>query len=359
VWTALGATAAAQLAVAPLLLVHFGSIPLFAPLTNVVASPLVAMSTALGGCGVLAGVGPITALGLVPASLVLGLARFAVDLPQLGSSAVAAAAAVAALAFIPRLRPLLALAGAVAVAATVVVPASPPGGPQLEVLDVGQGDAVLLRGPAGEVVLIDGGPDPGVLRRALRQRGIRRIDLLIVTHRHADHVSGLGGITAVVQISRAWIPADDDGALESVRQELHEAGVAVETPATGWQAAIGVFDLEVLGPRRRYGGINDQSIVVMARAAGRSVALTGDIEVTAQEELGPLHADVMKIPHQGAATSDLGWLAASAPRVAVISVGPNDFGHPAAEVIDALEEAGAVVYRTDRDGTVTIRLDEL
>ena len=77
------------------------------------------------------------------------------------------------------------------------------------------------------------------------------------------------------------------------------------------------------------------------------------------EDLGPLPADVMKVPHQGAATSDVEWLAASAPTLAIISVGPNDFGHPSENVIRVLEAAGADVRRTDRDGDVVVRLDRL
>ena len=121
------------------------------------------------------------------------------------------------------------------------------------------------------------------------------------------------------------------------------AGIPVEVPAPGWRAAVGDFTLEVIGPRRRYAGDNDGSIVLWVTAAERTILLPGDIEAVAQRELGPMPADVMKVPHQGAATSDLGWLAASAPRVAIISVGPNDFGHPSRDVIAALEEAGATV----------------
>ncbi len=92
-----------------------------------------------------------------------------------------------------------------------------------------------------------------------------------------------------------------------------------------------------------------------AHLAGLEILLAGDVEVAAQADLGPIRADVLKVPHQGAATSDRGWLEASAGRMAVISVGPNDYGHPSAWVIEALEGAGATVLRTDRDGDVVIR----
>ncbi len=357
-WTALAATISAQAAVAPLLLVHFGTVPLFAPLANVIAAPLVALSTSLGGIGVLTGLVPITEAGLLPARLVLGVARAAVDLPQLGAVEVSVGVGILALGLVRRLRPLVALLTAVGVAAVTLMPGALPQGSQLEVLDVGQGDAILLRDQHGTVVLVDGGPDGRLLRSELRRRGIRRIDLLVVTHQHADHVTGLDGLAEFVRVDRAWLH-DEDEVLVALASQLTSSGSFVETPAVGWHARVGEFDLEVLGPRRRYAGPNDQSMVIRAVAGGTSVLLSGDIEVVAQRELGPEPADVLKVPHQGAATTDLDWLAASAPRIAVISVGPNDFGHPSPEVIETLERAGAVVFRTDRDGSVLIRLDEL
>ncbi len=355
-WTALGATVSAQAAVAPLLLVLFGSVPLFAPLTNVAAAPLVALSTATGGVGVVIGATPLTGVALLAADAVLGVAHFGRDLPQLGWAGLLAVAAAGALATLPRLRPLVALGGVLAVGAATVLPAHLPSHPEVVFLDVGQGDAILLRGPSGEVVLVDGGPDPAVLRRALLGRGIRRIDLLVATHGHEDHLAGLAGIGQWAVVGRMWHSGDGGEALESLVAEMEAAGVPVEVPGPGWEAEVGAFHLEVLGPVRRYASPNDGSLVLLVTAAGATVLLPGDIEAIAQADLGPLAADVLKVPHQGAATSDLRWLAACAPQVAVIIVGPNDFGHPAVEVVAALEAAGAAVRRTDLEGDVVITL---
>ena len=87
--------------------------------------------------------------------------------------------------------------------------------------------------------------------------------------------------------------------------------------------------------------------------------ISGDIETDAQRDLGPLRRDVLKVPHQGAATSDLGWLVSSAPAIAVISVGSNDYGHPSDRVVEALESAGSLVLRTDVAGTITIPFDRV
>ncbi|MFH1331059.1 MAG: ComEC/Rec2 family competence protein [Actinomycetota bacterium] len=355
-WTALGATVSAQAAVAPLLLIHFGSMPLFAPLANVVAAPLVAAATAAGGVGVVAGATPLTGVALLAADGVLAVARFGRDLPQLGWGGVALAGCAAGLALRPRLRPLVALSGMLAVAALTLPFGGPPDRPEVVFLDVGQGDAVLLRGPAGEVILVDGGPDPAVLRRALLGRGVRRIDLLVATHAHADHVAGLEGITEWAAVGRLWHSGQEGETPAALVQEMRAAAVPVEVPAVGWEAEIGAFRLEVLGPVRRYASPNDGSLVLRVTAGGFIVLLPGDVEVIAQGDLGPLPADVLKVPHQGAATSDPEWLAASAAGVAVISVGPNDFEHPAPEVIAVLERAGATVRRTDREGDVVIGL---
>jgi competence protein ComEC len=357
VWTPLGATLSAQTAVAPLLLIHFGSIPLLAPLTNLVAAPLVTIATGLGGVGALLGADRLVVAATRIAGIVLGIARGAADLPQLGvvAAGLCLGAGILAIAF-RWLRPVVAAATVIAVA-VAVAPARLPSGPLVSFLDIGQGDAALLRGPSGEVILIDGGPDPALLRSRLRAAGVRRIDLLIVTHLHADHAAGLVGLQ--VPVVRVWYaPQLGEGPpFDQVVAEQIRRGAAVTVPAVGTVAQIGSFTIEVLAPLRRYAGPNDGSIVVRVTAAGVSVMFSGDIEAIAQADIGPLPADILKVPHHGSATSDLKWVTASTAAVAVISVGVNDFGHPSPEVIATLEAAGAVVYRTDRDGTVTFRLD--
>jgi competence protein ComEC len=138
---------------------------------------------------------------------------------------------------------------------------------------------------------------------------------------------------------------------------LAEAAIPASVPAPGSHATVGGLDLEVLGPLRRYASPNDQSIVLRVETGSYTVLFSGDIEVIAQQELAGVRADVLKVPHQGAATSDADWLAAVGARIASISVGPNTFGHPADWVIDVLEDSGAVVMRTDRDGDVVVGPD--
>ncbi len=356
-WATLGATLAAQAAVAPLVLWHFGTVSLLAPVANVLAGPLVAFATMAGGIGVLAGLAPVVAAARATAAAVLGIAHVGAAWPQLGSAGAAGLAVAGLLATRPRWRPLLAVGGAVVVVAAVL-PRAPPAAPVVTFLDVGQGDAALLREPGGRVILVDGGPDPARLLEALRRRGVRSVDLMVASHGHADHVTGLLAAATEIPVGTLWHPGHPEPGelLDELLATAAAAGTAIAVPRPGWTAQVGAFRVEVLGPRRRYASPNDQSVVLRVTAGATSVLLPGDIEAVAQRELGPLAADVMKVPHQGAATSDLAWLAASGPALAVVSVGPNPFGHPSPAVIATLERAGAVVRRTDAEGDVDVRL---
>lgn len=359
--TLLGATLSAQVAVAPLLLLHFGSVPLLAPLSNLLAAPLVILATITGGIGLLVGVPVLVRLAVGAAGLVLDIASWASPWPQLGPLGCALAVLLLALATRPRLRPGVTVLATFALALFLLGPVGstgPPTRPVVVFLDVGQGDAVLLRGPMGETVLIDGGPETSTILTALRGRGVRRIELAVLSHPHQDHLSGLLAVLERLPVDRLWHPGVEAG--EPLDRLLETAGqrqVVVEVPSPGWRAAIGSFSIRVVGPLRRYQSPNDQSLVLLAEANGMSVLLPGDIEAVAQQELGPLPADVMKVPHQGAATSDAQWLAESAGAVAVISVGPNTYGHPSQDVVDVLTEAGASVLRTDVSGDIELVFD--
>ena len=354
---ALAITLGAQLAVAPLLLVHFGTVPLLSPLTNLVAAPVVTLATAAGGVAVLTGSATATAIATWLAGIVLTISHLAAGWPQLGAAGLAGVAAVAGAARLRPLRPLVALGAALVVAAGLL-PAGRVVVPTLVFLDVGQGDATLLLGPEGETILVDGGPDPSRLLAKLRGRGIDHIDLMVATHGDKDHIAGLGAVLTAYPVGRLWHPGHTEGSelYAALLVEAAAAGVAAGEPRTGWAAEIGSFRLEVLSPRRRFSDINNESVVLRVTVGATVALLTGDVEATAQAELGPVTVDILKVPHHGAATTDLRWLAASTAPVAVISVGPNDFGHPHPEVMAVLEESGSEIRRTDLEGDVVIPL---
>lgn len=183
---------------------------------------------------------------------------------------------------------------------------------------------------------------------------------MILSHVHADHIDGVLGLVGRISIGMVWhafAPHETPSSREALAAlSAHE--VRVETPQVGETLALGNLKLEVLGPTRRYGSANDQSIVVLVTGPRRSMLLTGDIEQVAQRALIGVTADVLQVPHHGAGTSDPKWLAGLEADLAVISVGAdNRRGHPVDWVIEVLEGMGTEVRRTDVEGDLVIPLD--
>jgi competence protein ComEC len=351
------ATIGAQLAVAPLLLFHFGSVPLLSPIANVMAAPLVAAGTVVGGLAALSGLAVLVPIAGWLGDLVTTVASAFAAGPQLGPVGVVVALAVAGSLAIDSTRVVGAVAAAVLVAWSIL-PLGDVASPEVVVLDVGQGDAVLLRG--GARILIDGGPDGAVLRDALYRYHADRLDLLIVTHSHADHITGAVAALSAVEVGMLWYPAFlSDPAIDRLLEVAAAKQVPSRAVQAGDHARVGPFALEVLGPRRRYASPNDGSVVVAVSAGGPRLLAAGDIEVIAQAELSPGPVDILKVPHQGAATSSIEWLIRHSGDVAVVSVGPNSFGHPSDEVVAALRGAGATVLRTDVDGDIRLSMAPL
>jgi competence protein ComEC len=355
---ALAVGAGAQLAVAPLLILHFGQVPLLSPLANLVAAPLVAAATVLGAIGVV-GVAPATNLAVAGASLVLAIARNATAWPQIGWGGLAVALVVLVVViFRPGSRPILTLLASGTIAWLVVGPVTGLPEPGAVVLDVGQGDAILLSGGDGALALVDGGPNPATLAENLAEYRVRKLDLVVLTHPHADHGAGLAGLPGRIAVGALWagVPDSEDVDPGDLSEQYREAGVDVVDPSVGDTYQLGALVITVVGPERQYASANDESIVLMVEGPARSMLLAGDVETHAQDDLGGLEADVLKVPHHGGGTSEQGWLEAVGADLAVISVGPNDFGHPVPWVIHTLESSGAEVIRTDESGDVAVPL---
>ena len=357
--TSLGAACGAQLAVAPVLLLAVGQLPLWSPVANVAAAPLVVAATGLGGAGAVAGMDGLVGAGALLARAVLGIADLSVTLPQIGWTAALVLAGCGLVALSRRLRPVAVLAAS-SLACLLTVSAAPhtvvgtPVGPAFVALDVGQGDALLLLGEAGETVLVDGGSDGVKVRAGLSRFDVRAVDLLVLSHAHHDHYGGLVDVIGALPVGEVWyapFPGRPDEYSSLV--EAAEQVTRVTIPSLGVHR-VGSIRLEVLGPIRRYASPNDQSIAIRATLGGETVFLSGDMERISQAELDPPRVDVLKVPHQGAATSDPGWLVATGASVAVVSVGPNPFGHPSEDLLAALEQAGMEVRRTDLEGDVVV-----
>jgi competence protein ComEC len=243
----------------------------------------------------------------------------------------------------------------------------------LTVLDVGQGDALVLRSPKGRVWLVDAGGsfnprfDVGesVVAPHLWWLGARRIGTLVLTHAHPDHVGGVDFLLRAFSVGEVWEGPSPRGdrAYRALDERLREAAVTRRTVGRGVRAEWDGVRLEVLGPspagappRRTR---NDDSVVLAVQMGDVRFLLTGDVEAAAEARLAPTSAAVLKVPHHGSRSSSSGpFVAATSPRLAVVSVGSrNAFGHPHAEVLERYRRAGALVLRTDRDGAVTVSSD--
>ena len=363
-WGTLGAALAAQVAVAPLLLGFFGSLPLLSPVANLAAAPLVAVSTILGGIGSVSGWQPLVGLAAVAAEGVLAVSRFLSPFPQLGwlGTAAAAAAGLAAWRWAHLRLPMLITALFILAVVRTFPSLAPMVGadgaspPAVVFLDVGQGDSILVLG-TGLTVLIDGGPDPVRLAEKLWKYRVSEVDLVVITHPHSDHVSGLQAVVGEMPVGGVWDASSphETPAYRRLMDRIAEEGIPLYRPSPGQGLRAGELEVRVLGPLRRYKHINDQSIVLVVELSGTTFLMAADIEEVAQAELGDIRPDVLKVPHQGAGTSEAQWLRANAGRLAVISVGPNDYGHPVPWVERVLAEAGARVIRTDRHGDVVVK----
>jgi competence protein ComEC len=373
---AIAIAAAAEVAVAPILVLLSGQVSLVAITANVLAEPGIGVATIVGfATAVLALISmPAAQLLAHPAGWAVGwviaVARTAAALPyanlpwrQGAAGAVLLLALILVLAVAlrrPWLRRLTAAAAAGLLVATVLVRTVasgwPPPGWRLVACDVGQGDGLVLFAGPRQAVVVDTGPDPVLMDRCLDGLGVGEVPLLVLTHPHLDHIGGIAGVRRGRRVG-TLVPSPR---AENVRQ-----GVSPAEPGQRW--TVGALTLEVLGPlpgvhvspQDPGTVVNNASVVLVARWAGLSVLLPGDVEEEAQAALKGMvpHVDVLKVPHHGSARQDPEFVAAAHAGISIISVGKhNDYGHPAARALHLLK--GSRIYRTDLDGAVAVCVTE-
>ncbi|NLT73018.1 MAG: DNA internalization-related competence protein ComEC/Rec2 [Chloroflexi bacterium] len=250
--------------------------------------------------------------------------------------------------------------------------AQPDGRLHVYALDVGQGDALLVRTPRGRVVLIDGGPDPLVLGSRLGEAlpfWEHSLDLVLVTHADSDHTGGLAPLSSHYRIAGAIHGGSMEGnsASQAWERELKAAAVTPVLVSRGDRIRIGECLMTVLHPEaplaHNDAQDNDRSLVILLEYGQFRMLLTGDAGRAVEDDLRnagtSLRAAVLKVSHHGAATATSAeFMAAVHPQLAVISVGAeNWYGHPAPEVLQRLAEADVTVLRTDEVGTIAIATD--
>jgi competence protein ComEC len=257
---------------------------------------------------------------------------------------------------------------------TYVAATMPDGRLHVSFLDVGQGDAILLRQGTNQV-LIDGGPSPQALMSELGREipfWDRTIELVVLTHPHSDHLAGLVEVLNRYRVSEVIypdLPYESDSYTEWLRL-IDDKGTKVTFACAGQVISLGEATLEVLNPQDTLladtqSDIDNNSVVLRLERGQVSFLLTADIMQETELELvhdrADLHSTVLKVAHHGSDTSTSPeFLAVVDPQMAVISVGAdNDYGHPSAEVVTRLaERVGAEnIYRTDQDGTVEFITD--
>ncbi|MCJ1682555.1 ComEC/Rec2 family competence protein [Rathayibacter sp. VKM Ac-2928] len=381
---------AAQLACQPAVLLIDPSIPVYGVLANLLAEPAAPVGTGLGLIGCLlapwwpGGADVAIRLAAVPAWWIASIARAVATwpspriawLPGLGGMLALMVLTVLALLLVTRSRRLtrarqvaatvlagaLVVGGASSVATPLLRSGAVPSDWRVAMCDIGQGDAVLVRGDAG-VVLVDTGPLPERLDACLDLLGIDRLALLLLTHYDLDHVGGLAAV--VGRVDEALVgPVADEGDTRD-RADLVSGGAAVQEAARGDSGSVGSLRWRVVWPERGTTLRGNEASVTLridipADAIGGplSLAMLGDLGAEEQGRLArldPGRVDVVKVAHHGSADQSPALYDALGARTGLVSVGAdNTYGHPTPSLLALLAERGTRALRTDLEGTVLL-----
>ncbi len=240
-------------------------------------------------------------------------------------------------------------------------------------LDVGQGDCALVLTPAGESIMVDTGGLAGnfevgerIILPVLRYLGVKKLDILILSHGHHDHAGGAAFLAEFVPIGKILVPAGDNSRdLEKLEKIIKKRKIVykIQKNKTFTLKDCIINIIKASEPDLTIPNSNEQSLLVQINHKGKNLLFTGDApgktELAALEERPSLSGDVLKISHHGSSTSsEEVFLRAVAPKAAVISVGhKNKFGHPHQEVLARLENLGIPYLRTDFEGAIKVVFD--
>lgn len=307
-----------------------------------------------------------------------------VPTPQLTVILLGACAVVLAMILSRRRRRLLVAVGWAGLAVSAfwicAVPPHPPlrgGVLELTAIDVGQGDSILLVSPEGRTLLVDAGGIPfwmhseldigeDVVSPYLWSRGFHQLDVVALTHAHADHMGGMAAVLANFHPRELWLGVNSPSPeLQTLLRRATALNIPIVLHKAGDDLELGGARIAVLAPPRNaethVSRPNDESLVIKISYGATSALLEGDAEKKTEKQVAQENpqADLLKVAHHGSSTSTIPeLLAAVHPRFAVISVGTrNVYGHPRMDVLNRLEEAQVLTYRTDSDGAVTFYLN--
>jgi competence protein ComEC len=405
-------TLALQIGMLPLMARDFHRVTLSAPLVNLAAVPLTGIVVPLGfltlGCGLISHAlgkllaAPLTWVTMLLVHIVQWFAQFprwSYRIPGPPTWLVVVfllagvlLAATARIAYSWRRPASRCVAGVFVLSAFTIAlfpfaPRRSAGKLELTVLDVGQGDSLLVVSPHGRTLLIDGGgafggfpgreehngigPGEEAVSPYLWSRGFQKLDVVALTHAHQDHIGGLTAILENFRVGTLWIGREvESGALANLEKLAREQKISIVHEARGSAFAWDEVESQFLWPEiaaKEVGPApkNNDSLVLRLKYGDRSIMLPGDAEKQAEGSIlsdnddATLRADVLKVGHHGSKNSTtLRFLAAVHPRVAVISAGEdNPYGHPSPELLERLSAAEIRILRTDRDGAVHVLTD--
>ena len=412
VWELLVLTLALQAGMLPLMARDFHRIPLSAPLVNLAAVPLTGIVVPLGfltlACGlVFTATGKLLAVPLAwLTSLLLRIVQWFAHFPRWSYRipgppfwlivlffAVGILLAAEMRLKHPLHRTMVWGLRSAFVACALTIAIYPfgerltKGKLELTVLDVGQGDSLLVVTPGGKTLLIDGGGafggfpgheehngvDPGeeAVSPYLWSRGFQKLDVVALTHAHQDHLGGLTAILENFRVAQLWIGREVSvPALVRLEELARERQISIEHELRGksfrWDGVDGEFLWPEIAPEEVASSAkNNDSLVLLLRYGNETLLLPGDAEKEVEREIlsenGPeaMRADVLKIGHHGSKNSTTPeFLAAVQPSVGIISAGEdNPYGHPSPELLERLENAGIRILRTDQNGAVQVMTD--
>ncbi|HBX47985.1 MAG TPA: hypothetical protein DEF85_03740, partial [Clostridiaceae bacterium] len=229
---------------------------------------------------------------------------------------------------------------------------------KIHYINVGQGDSILIQ-QGDATMLIDAGPDANTTANYLKGQGIKKIDILVGTHPHADHIGGMPAVINGFEINKIYMPkvTHTSKIFENTMESIKAKGMKISTPHPGDSFKLGNADCTILAPNSSsYDNLNNYSIVLRIKFGNNSFIFDGDAESLSEGEILQkqldIQSDVIKLGHHGSKTAtSQSYLNKVNPKYAVISCGKgNSYGHPHAETMAKLKERNIKVYRTDENG---------
>lgn len=238
---------------------------------------------------------------------------------------------------------------------------------QFTVIDVGQGDALLVQTPDGINLLMDGGDEGKGISKVipfLHSVGVERLDLVIASHGHQDHLSGLAEVLEEIPARKLYLPQKIDSLeVKEFLERIAPSHIPYERPISGSRFQLGAYGRGTILDDPEAVEENDRSLVAVIQYGKNKLLLTGDLSEQGEAILARrypqiLRASVLKVGHHGSSyASGLNFITQVRPKVAVISVGANNhFGHPGRSTLHRLHSLGIDVYRTDRQGSIIVKL---